>query len=320
MQYTYGALFIVSLVLVALYFLLVHKKQNEPFLLVFFISVTLVNLGYTLIALSDTVEMALLANKVASLGQVVLPFCMFMLISRRCGFTLKKWAVGLFIGLAAVMFFIVATTGYLDWYYVSATIEKVAGATVLKKEYGPLHPTNLIYVILYFLGMIATLFISLRVHKGASQKHAISMLTIVLGNIAMWCVQKVIPWEFELLSVTYLMSGGAFLAVWYMLQDYVHKRDVPNYTPAERERLGVEITSLSMEDKLVRVLAVVKDDEPLAIRERQILELILANKRRREIAEELHLSENTVKTYTRTLYSKLGVTCREELYALLLNG
>ena len=320
MQYTYGALFVVSLVLVALYFLLVHKKQNEPYLLVFFISLTLVNLGYTLIAVSSTVEMALLANKVAYLGQVVLPFCMFMLISRLCGFALKKWVVGLLIGLAAVMFFIVATAGYLDWYYVSATIEKVAGATVLKKEYGPLHCTNLIYVVLYFVGMIATLILSLRIHKGASQKHAAIMLTIVLGNIAMWCVQKVIPWEFELLSVTYLMSGGAFLAVWCMLQDYVHKRDIPNYTPAEKERLCVEITSLSMEDKLARVLAVVKDDEPLAIRERQILELILGNKRRREIAEQLHLSENTVKTYTRTLYSKLGVSCREDLYALLLNG
>jgi DNA-binding CsgD family transcriptional regulator len=243
-----------------------------------------------------------------------------MLISRLCGFALKKWVVGLLIGAAAVMFFIVATAGYLDWYYVSATIEKVAGATVLKKEYGPLHCTNLIYVVLYFVGMIATLILSLRIHKGASQKHAAIMLTIVLGNIAMWCVQKVIPWEFELLSVTYLMSGGAFLAVWYMLQDYVHKRDIPNYTPAEKERLGVEITALSMEDKLARVLAVVKDDEPLAIRERQILELILGNKRRREIAEELHLSENTVKTYTRTLYAKLGVSCREELYALLING
>ena len=54
------------------------------------------------------------------------------------------------------------------------------------------------------------------------------------------------------------------------------------------------------------------------MREREILELMLENKRRKEIAEHLCLSENTVKTYTRTLYSKLGVTSREELYALLL--
>jgi len=66
------------------------------------------------------------------------------------------------------------------------------------------------------------------------------------------------------------------------------------------------------------VLRCVKDGETLASREREILERILENKKRRQIAEELFLSENTVKTYTRTLYAKLGVTCREELYALLL--
>mgnify|MGYP003315320482 CR=1 FL=1 len=73
-----------------------------------------------------------------------------------------------------------------------------------------------------------------------------------------------------------------------------------------------------MEEKLAKVLTFVKADDPLGIREREILELILAAKRRKEIAEELHLSENTVKTYTRSLYSKLGVTCREDLYSLLL--
>ena len=78
------------------------------------------------------------------------------------------------------------------------------------------------------------------------------------------------------------------------------------------------VTSMSMEEKLCKVLSFVAKEDPLAIREREILELILSNRRRREIAADLHLSENTVKTYTRTLYSKLGVSCREDLYSLLL--
>jgi DNA-binding CsgD family transcriptional regulator len=216
------------------------------------------------------------------------------------------------------MYAFILTTGHLDWYYKSVTIEKVAGATIMHKEYGPLHPTNLIYVVAYFVGMITVLVISLRKHKGASQKHAAAMLAIVIGNIGMWLVQKVIPWEFELLSVTYLMSAGAFLGVRCMLQDYVHKSDIQKYTRKEQERLSTQITSMSMEEKLGRVLAFVSENDPLSIREREILELILANRRRREIAEDIHLSENTVKTYTRTLYSKLGVTCREDLYSLLL--
>ena len=318
MQWTYGALFLLSLSLLPLYFLFVRKKQNEPWLLFLFACVAVVNLGYTLIAFSNTVEFALFANKITYLGQVLIPLCMFMLISKLCGYTYKKWVLGVLIGVAVIMFAIVCTTGYLDWYYTSATIEKVDGATVLHKEYGVLHPINLIYVILYFVGMITVIGLSLGQHKSASQKHACGMLLIVLGNIAMWCFGKVIPWDVEFLSVTYLMSAGGFLIEWLMLQDYVHKNEVPTFTPAEQEQLGIDIVTMPMNIKIGKVLKFVKNGESLAPREREILELILDNKKRREIAERVCLSENTVKTYTRTLYSKLGVSNREELFALLL--
>jgi DNA-binding CsgD family transcriptional regulator len=74
---------------------------------------------------------------------------------------------------------------------------------------------------------------------------------------------------------------------------------------------------MPMDVKIDKVLLFVKSGESLAPREREILALMLDNKKRREIADALYLSENTVKTYTRTLYSKLGVRNREELYALL---
>jgi two-component system response regulator DevR len=68
----------------------------------------------------------------------------------------------------------------------------------------------------------------------------------------------------------------------------------------------------------LKILSFLTPGEILATREREILELILENKKRKEIADELCLSENTIKTYTRTLYGKLGVSSREELYALLV--
>jgi len=318
MQWIYGAIFLISLILLPLYFYIVRKKQNEPWLLILFTCVSTVNLGYTMIAFSNTVEFALFANKIAYLGQVFIPLCMFMIVSKLCGYTYKKWVNGVLIALAILMLSIVSTSGYLDWYYTDASIESIAGATVLHKEYGVLHPTNLIYVIMYFVAMIAVLGTSIKQHKGASQKHAAIMLAVVIGNIGIWCVQKIIPWSFELLSIIYLMSALSFLCIQCMLQDYVHKRDIPKYTPKEQRMLGVQVTSMSMEEKIARVLTFVSNEDPLSIREREILELILANQKRKDIAITLHLSENTVKTYTRTLYSKLGVTCREDLYSLLL--
>ena len=316
MQWTYGALFLLSLSLLPLYFLFVRKKQNEPWLLFLFVCVAVVNLGYTLIAFGDTVEFALFANKITYLGQVLIPLCMFMLISKLCGYTYKKWVLGVLIGVAVIMFAIVCTTGYFDWYYTSATIEKVDGATVLHKEYGVLHPINLIYVILYFVGMITVISLSLSQHKSASQKHACGMLLIVLGNIAMWCFGKIIPWEVEFLSVTYLMSAGGFLIEWLMLQDYVHKNKVPSPVIVEEKAPIIIVDNMTRAEKIKTIFDSLPEDTVLSTRQMDILERILDYKSRKEIAVELHLSENTVKTHTGMLYKALGVSGRDEIYAM----
>lgn len=320
MQYAYLALFIISLLLIPLYFLCVRKRKEELWLLILIICVSVVNLGYLLISLSPTINCALLSNKVVYFGQVFIPMSMLMIITKLCGFKINKTIVGSLIFLAFIMFGIVCTTGYNDWYYTNVSIETLDDATILHKEYGFLHPTNLIYVSLYFITMVFVVIWSFKKHKGAYQKQATAMLIIVLGNILMWLVQKVVPWNFELLSITYLMSSGSFLFVTIMLQDYVHINDIPRYSPKEQIQLGIDILTMPMEEKIQKVLCCVRDGELLCTREREILEFILENKKRKEIAKELYLSENTIKTYTRTLYAKLGVTCREELYSLLLEG
>ena len=315
MQYFYGGIFLASLLLLPLYFLFIRKKQNEPWLFALFVCVSIVNLGYTLIAFSDTVEMALLANKVAYLGQVFIPLCMALLISKLCGYTCKKWVLGILIGIAVLMFALICTTGYLDWYYTDATIESIDGATVLHKEYGVLHPTNLIYVILYFIGMIAVIATSLIWRKSASQKHACGVLIIVLGNIAMWCVGKIIPWDVEFLSVTYLMSTWAFLIEWLMFQDYVRKIDVD---PMIESKPSVIVMDSEMKARGIQlIINRLPDGARLTPRQRDVLEGILDGKSRKEIAADLHLSENTVKMHTSSLYRLLNVSSRDEIYSIL---
>ena len=187
MKYTYGVIFLLSLVLAPLYFVLGRKKAKEPWLFIHFICVSIVNLGYTMIAFSQSVDFAIFANVITYLGQVVMPLCMFMLIYKLCGYPRRRWLVGILIGLAVLMYAVILTTlTDLGWYYTGASIETVAGATVLKKEYGFLHSTNLIYVVLYFVAMLTVTLISIIKRRSASQKNAIAVLIIVLGNIVMW--------------------------------------------------------------------------------------------------------------------------------------
>ncbi len=60
----------------------------------------------------------------------------------------------------------------------------------------------------------------------------------------------------------------------------------------------------------------VPDTSMLSPREKEVLELLLQGKQRNEIASILYISENTVKKNISSIYTKLNVASRSELFAL----
>ena len=64
----------------------------------------------------------------------------------------------------------------------------------------------------------------------------------------------------------------------------------------------------------------IKTLDSLTVREQEVLELILSGKSNREIAITLFISENTVKTHARSIFSKYDVGSRAELISTLLKN
>jgi LuxR family maltose regulon positive regulatory protein len=69
-------------------------------------------------------------------------------------------------------------------------------------------------------------------------------------------------------------------------------------------------------DRLERRIAtrrsrVISLTDPLTEREMAVLRLLGGTLSLREIGRELHLSQNTIKTHTRAIYRKLGVSTRD---------
>jgi len=62
----------------------------------------------------------------------------------------------------------------------------------------------------------------------------------------------------------------------------------------------------------VRLRALINSTR-LTAKEREVLSLVVDHRTNREIAGELHLSRNTVKTHLRNIWRKLGVRSRREL-------
>ena len=313
---TYAIMAVIAMVLLVGYIALVRKK--EPWLLLLYICVTVVNVGYFLLSIASNVTFAVIANDIAYFGSIFLSMSMLLTIVRLCGFKITKTLVVSLSTIGLAMFAIVATSGILPWYYKEVSLTFVDGAAKLQKVYGVLHPTYLVYLLVYFSAMVACIVQSVRKKMIASQRHAVLLAAIVFGNIAIWLIEKFIPWNFEFLSVSYLFSEIILLGLDWMMQDYVRVDLAPQPTQEVTRLTPIDIAAIPMEEKVLKILSFLKSGEMLAAREREILELVLQNKKRKEIAEELCLSENTIKTYTRTLYGKLGVSSREELYALLV--
>ena len=68
------------------------------------------------------------------------------------------------------------------------------------------------------------------------------------------------------------------------------------------------------------IISQVKPLDPLTVREQEVLQLILSGKGNREIAGDLYISENTVKTHARSIFSKYDVSSRAELISILLKN
>ena len=314
MAIAYGLIFALSLIMPPLYFAFIRKKQDEPWLLSLFLCVCVVTLGYFLVSVSKTVEFALWANKITYSGQVFVPMCMFMIISKLCGYTYKKWVWGVLVGLAVIMYAIVFTTGWLDWYYTNATLEFENGSAYLVKEYGVLHPINLIYVVAYFVAMLVVCITSLVKKKDASQKLAGFMLAIVLGNVGMWIIEKITTWNFEMLAVSYFMSVLAYFFVYLLLQDYIRKVDLP--APTTEKTRVIVLDSIPKAERLERVLKLLPADKTLTARQMEMLDGLLDGKSQKEIAADLHISESTVKWHFGILYTTLNVSGKDEILAL----
>jgi len=181
-------------------------------------------------------------------------------------------------------------------------LDKSNGYSKLVKEYGPLHLVYMIYLLSSFISMIIIIIYSFITKIRKLNKKAIFLASIVFGNIGVWAIEQFIDVDFEFLSASYLLSEFAVLFLYWIAEDYFESSIIP-------------LTDISTQlNKYDEYLLHIKNSNVLSNRELDVLKAILDNKKRKDIAVELNVSENTVKTHTRRIFEKLEVQNRQELF------
>ncbi|MBQ9122502.1 MAG: hypothetical protein IJY10_03310 [Lachnospiraceae bacterium] len=302
----YGVTTCISLLLAGGYCAIVRKKGN--WLLWLYFSVFVANLGYFTLSISKTLEEALLANRLAYLGCVFLPLFMMMTIMEVCKVKCSKTIMGILLTVSCAVFLLAASQGYLDCYYKSVSIKFVNGSAELVKEYGPLHSLYFVYLFAYLFAMLGIIAYASAVKKTRSAKHAMLLVVVVCFNICIWFIEQMINWDFEFLSVSYIASELLLLLLCGMIQDYeAETKELAQKRVPEIEEPISKTEEMALEG--------CTDLEILSAREKEVLIRMLEDKKRKEIAYELCITENTVKKHISSIFAKLDVANRNELFA-----
>ena len=326
MSIAYGILCVISLALIGV--CLAVDRKKDICLLLLFISVFVCNLGQFLISVAPSVSFALNGNRIAYLGQVFLPLLMLKMILNLCSLNYKKWLLPTLSFISIAVLFVTLTPGFFPCYYKNVSIEVADGVTRLIRDYGPLHLLYYIYLLSYFALMLIVIIHSAVKKKITSTLHTTFLLCAVLCSIIIWFAEQFFPRGFEFLTVSYVISELFILLLYGILQEYGIRGEngsiiIANTSKKAEEYLSGAIqsdddsTALFSEKDIDCILACEKIVSRITEREKEVLIKLLANKQRKEIADELFVTESTIKKHTSSIYAKFNVANRFELYAKL---
>ena len=314
MTMVYGAIAVLSVLLLVGY-LLVEKRKEHNF--IFLIScVAIVNIGYFLLAVANSLSMAMLANGMSYFGAAYSVLAMLLIISEVCRMKKRKWLKITFIGISTAAFLLAASGDWLGLYYTSVDITSIGGMTKLVKEYGPLHILYTVYLLSYVLMMVCIVWYAAKKQRLSSFKYTMLLFVAVLLNIGVWAVEQGYTEDFEFLSISYIVTEVILLLLYSMLRDYGIVQpggqiiSVQMLTQLNTRQISPGALPPGMEDLFQTFVERVKT---LTSAERRILNHYIEGYDTADIPDLAFISIHTVKKHNRSIYQKLGVASRDEL-------
>lgn len=307
-----SALYLVTAIAAGLILMgyLILCKQKNRWLLVLLGAVTVTNSGYWILSVADTLDAALMANRLSYLGSVFLPMSMLMITLGAARIRYKKWLPAALAGVSFLVFLVAASPGYLPIYYADVAIAKVGGVTVLEKVYGPWHRLYLFYLLGYFAVTVGVVASVIRRKKLHNTIHTLILTVALFLNISVWLLEQLVKVDFELLAVSYILSALFLIALDLLIwEQRRHLQALQIAAPA----VQAAPASPAPCDDHVHFLTQLPTLTPT---ERHVYELYLEGKSSKDIMETLAIKENTLKYHNRNIYSKLGVSSRKQMLEL----
>ena len=198
------------------------------------------------------------------------------------------------------VFFLASIMAHVMWY---ADLPQGAYLFSELKEVGLL-------IALYLVGCVTNKFCDFRMHK---RLVLLSMPIIGVLYAGIDILNKLMPTQpvavitAAILFVVFLLLSPAFSQYLFFADWSKEFRQIHMSVPADTSRSSGEADQRTGPSL---------DDTNLSPREKQVVLLLLRGMTLRQVAPELGLTVSTVSTYSKTIYKKLNINSRAELFLL----
>lgn len=201
-----------ALLSMVLLFIFIHMglKLNICYILTY-VGILIANFGYLSIALSHTVEEALMANRIVYIASVFIPLFFFSIVADLCRIRLTRPVLCFLVFIALIVLFCSLTPGYNGLYYSSVELRSYNNSSYLVKEYGPLHIVYLLQWGSYMLALAVVVTRSFFRQELVSYKTATVLALLTFFNAITYLAERLIGIPLELIPLSYCVSETLLL-------------------------------------------------------------------------------------------------------------
>ena len=299
--FIYGVMTVFAALFLVGYCVLIKEKNG--WFLVLFASIVLVNGAYFALSVSSTLSEALWANRAAYLASVCLPLSTIMIVLKIGAFRYPKWLPFAMGGVCLAVFLVAASQGFCRLYYSEVSLVTQDGVATLEKVYGPLHSLYLYFLLAAFGTIIVCTSLVFARRRLERRTHCVMLACAVFLNLMVWLFEQIVRFDFEFLSVSYVISELFLLIFCLLVQE--QERILQNVRAEVQTSAKTQTsTAASRFESLLPTLTRT---------ERAVYDLYVSGKRSREIMQILSITENTLKYHNKNIYAKLGISSRKQL-------
>lgn len=211
MRVYYAILFILSLLVAGIY-AGIWRKRFSVFLTLNFSFIPIVNLGYYILASSQTVPEAILGIKISYLGGYAHIFIMYAIFNL-CNLNIKKSIKLILLGISTFFFLSSLSIGSSSIFYKSISGEIVGNNLILHKEYGILHTLYYIQILIYMVITICDTIYAFRKKNDVSRCNLRYMLACEAIPVLTFFIGRLFHLKVDLLPLSYVLSEAVLLMI-----------------------------------------------------------------------------------------------------------